>query len=81
MNKDLVNEVYAVHAWAEDFVRAFMERPRLFRWLVKLLVGRYAWREMMGICDTLGWAMTHIGYGLESQEYHKEKFDLDGEKK
>ena len=64
-----------VYAWASDFVRAVYERPVWVQWIVRLAVGRYAWRELIGIRDAILKAglYVNIGYGLENQDYHKDK--------
>jgi hypothetical protein len=65
-------------AFGEDFWKAFLEKPKVIRWLVKILVGRYAWNELVGIKKSyeencLGITkIRDIGYGLEKCEYHKE---------
>lgn len=35
-------------AWAEDFAKAIVERPKWMRPIIKLLIGRYAFREFVG---------------------------------
>lgn len=66
---------------ALDFVRALHDRPRIFRWLFKIAVGRYAYREyqifVWGL-DVQGYD-PFWGYDLEDMDYHHGKF-YDGEK-
>lgn len=42
-----------VFAWAIDFCRAMNERPRIIRLLFRLVCGRYAYREFIGMQDEL----------------------------
>lgn len=62
-------------AWGLDFIRALRERPRLFQRIVRFFMGRYAWRELIGLRDSIekhGWYTT-FDYGIEGCEYHKDK--------
>ena len=69
--------------WGLDALRALQERPRPFQWAIRLLMGRYAWRELIGLRD----ALIKIGYdfdcdyGIEGANYHKDKtpWDLRGQ--
>ena len=67
------NEYAGVSAWAVDFLRAFKERPRIFRPILRILVGKYAWRELCGMAESLRETgmMPEFGYDLEGCEYHK----------
>ena len=67
--------------WTQDFVYALNDRPWIFKWLFKIAIGRYAWREFVGMVETLilsGSFVTGIGYSLIDQDYHKEKPTLWG---
>jgi len=74
-------------AWALDFWRAFLERPKIVRWMVRILVGKYAWSELIGMkisvqkwysddgtlkCNAFS---KNIGYGLEDVSYHKDNWE------
>jgi hypothetical protein len=70
----------ATLAWAEDFIYAVEERPWLFKLLFRLAVGKFAWREFMGMAETLimsgGFYPKHVGYSHREQEYHKDNISL-----
>ncbi len=40
-------------AWGQDCWCAFNERPRFLRWLARVGMGRYAWREFVGMRDAI----------------------------
>lgn len=64
--------------WSMDFFRALYERPRWVRWLLRLVLGRHAYRELVGLRDMLdrhGWD-THFEYGCQNAAYHKDKVSL-----
>ena len=63
-------------AWGVDFIRAMIERPLWAKILFRLSMGKYAYREFIGLMDALeveGMVPYLAGYGLENQEYHKDK--------
>ena len=70
-NKDYAAVVF----WALDFLRAAHEHSKFRGWLIRLALGRYAFREMMGMHETLA----KMGYdpdweyGIEGCEYHQER--------
>jgi hypothetical protein len=69
-----------VFGWAIDFVRALMERNKLLRLLFRLIVGKYAYREFIGMIEEMNKGhYFNIGYCLEGQEYHKDKKKWDFE--
>ncbi len=72
----------AVTGWAEDFIYAVEERPWLFKLLFRLAVGKFAWREFMGMVETLimegGFYPKYVGYNCNDQEYHKDDISLWG---
>ncbi|MHB0967409.1 MAG: hypothetical protein ACYC36_13250 [Bellilinea sp.] len=67
--------------WGLDMLRALQERPRLFQWAIRLLMGRYAWRELIGLRDELikrGYGFSgNFNYGIEGANYHKDKTPWD----
>jgi hypothetical protein len=69
-------------AWAQDFVYALEERPKIFKLLFKLAIGRFAWREFVGMVEMLmksgGYTPNCIGYFCEDNDYHKEHPELWG---
>lgn len=73
---------YATIAWAEDFVYALEERPKIFKWIFKIAIGKFAWREFAGMVESLiicgGYMPKNVGYCCKDQEYHKDKFELWG---
>ena len=59
--------------WAIDFLRAFNERPKIFQWVTKLCMGKYAKKELEGLQDAFsddGWFDPFLEYDLK--EYYKE---------
>lgn len=61
--------------WSLDFIRAFYERPKILRWIARMSMGKYAYRELFGIKESLdkyGY-VTDLDYGLQNQDYHKDK--------
>ena len=74
-----IDAMYAsCYGWGMDFWRAFLLRPKIIRWLVKKLMGRYAWNELVGLKEAIEKEdgkeifAPCIGYDLQNQEYHKE---------
>lgn len=61
-----------VSTWALDFWRAFRERPHLYQRITQLCMGRYAWRELIGMREALEEAGCDpsLPYELEDMEYH-----------
>ena len=72
-------EGYArVFAWMQDFWAAFDERPLLLRWIARLAMGKYAYRELHGSRE----AIIDNGYGihdysLHDMDYHKDRISWD----
>ena len=68
---------YRVFGFTEDMIGALGERPRIFLWIIRLLMGKYAWHELVGakrIIDLdYGTDRGLMGYGLEGMDYHKTK--------
>ena len=65
-------------AWSLDFWRAFLERPKVFRWITRLAMGQYAYRELYGIKESIEKSgssldMSFISCGLQGMDYHKDK--------
>lgn len=61
-------------AWGLDFLRAYHERPRLLRWIARMCMGRYAYRELVGMHAAFqkeGYD-PDFPYGLEHMDYHRE---------
>lgn len=69
----------AIAMWALDFVRAAAERPLWLRIILKLVVGKSAFREFVGLVDELerGGFLPYLRYELEGMEYHRDKMPLD----
>jgi hypothetical protein len=75
MNKD----PWAAFSCALDFCRALNERHSFFRWLFRVAVGKYAYREYQLLINNLlldgfdpRWE-----YGCEECSYHKKKYDWE----
>lgn len=68
-----------ITAWASDFSRAMCSRPFGMRWLMRWLMGHYAYREFIGMQD----ALTRNGdypfgsYELTGMEYHADRLPSD----
>ena len=67
--------------WSVDFWRAFLERPKIFRWITKLSMGKYAFRELYGTRECIekqGYSLdiNFIGYELTEMGYHKDKVKI-----
>lgn len=69
-----------IYAWGLDFWRAFLAKPKFLRWIAKLAMGKYAYRELYGLKEALlkrnelvgaDWAVS------ETCEYYKDKVSLD----
>ena len=51
-----------------------MARPKIMRWIARLAMGKYAYRELYGIKETvLKHGYRIWDYSLQTQEYHKDK--------
>jgi hypothetical protein len=70
-----IDTYISVLAWTQDFWRAFLIRPIIFRWLARIAMGKYAYRELYGAKEAIEKCGFTIwdSYGLEFQEYHKDK--------
>ena len=71
-----------IAAWAVDFVYALEARPWICKWLFKLAIGRFAWREFTGMVEAgivVGsFVPRNVGYCHEQQSYHQEHPELWG---
>lgn len=68
--------------WAEDFVLALLDRPFLAKIFLRVVFGKYAYREFCGLVETIdanlgGHVLKgNIGYGLQNMDYHKDRVSL-----
>jgi hypothetical protein len=69
---------YKNYAWSVDLTRKLFEMNKLRKWLFRIIIGRYAWREFCGMVEMFGEDSPLFGYGLEGCNYHKEKVKLKG---
>ena len=60
-----------VSAYTQDFWKAFLERPKIFRWICKISMGQYAWSELIGAKIELETSDILYDYCLQNMEYHK----------
>jgi hypothetical protein len=65
---------HALLGWMQDFWAAFSERPKILRWIARVAMGKYAYRELYGSKE----AILKSGYGiwdysLHELDYHKDK--------
>ncbi len=65
--------------WSLDMVRAMNNRPWLMRQLFRIAVGRYAYREFIGIVKELKaqGCSPDFDYNLEDINYHKDPIPKD----
>jgi hypothetical protein len=68
---------YTGFAWAEDFVKALAERPKIVRLMLRFVFGRKAYREFIGLTDTMIAAGRYFNYELDEMDYHREKVRSD----
>lgn len=64
-----------VWPWAMDFLRAARERPLWARLALPIVLGRFAFRELVGLQDALmriGYS-AYFPYGAGGASYHQEK--------
>jgi hypothetical protein len=71
----MTGRVGAIAAWATDFLRAARERPWWARLALPRVLGRYAYRELIGLQDELvrGGHDPYFGYGAEECTYQNDK--------
>ena len=65
--------------WTQDFFYALEEFSKIRLWLLRLLLGRYAYREMVGMFEDVkkrGYWTPGFGYNLQDVSYNKEKVKL-----
>jgi hypothetical protein len=80
MNREeRIDNLYAVTAWALDLVRALNTRPIIARLIMRFAMGKYAYRELIGLIDALDNAGFSQRYDneLENLDYHEERMPLD----
>jgi hypothetical protein len=73
-----IENYVSVFAWGLDMCRAMQRFGKFRKKLLKLVMGRYAYRELVGLRDCiekLGYS-TSLDYGLEGMDYHKDKAEL-----
>lgn len=73
-----INTHAVVMMWAMDMLRAIQQQSKFRRWLLRMVLGRYAYREMVGLRDAIdaeGYD-THFEYSLEDMDYHQDKVRL-----
>ena len=74
-----MNDEAVAVCWATDFVSALKERPLVMRLLFRLVAGRYAYREFLGLVKELSGTGYYPGldYELKDMDYHNEPLPLD----
>ena len=72
---ELTDNSIRISGWACDMCRAINERNRLWKWLLRLCLGRYAYREYIGLLKYLeiGGFSPYLEYDLKQADYHKTK--------
>ena len=73
MNENTDNAL-RISAWANDMCRALNERNQFWKWLFKLSLGKYAYREYVGMINMLdkGKYYPEWEYALEDAKYHSQ---------
>lgn len=69
----------SLYGWVVDFLRVLEEFGRFRLWILRLVLGRYGYRELVGMLEDLkrrGEWIPQCGYGLEDVSYNKEKVKL-----
>ena len=67
-----------ISAWAIDFMRACYERNVFMRLLFRIALGKYAYREFIGLRDAIAKEVPlDSGYELQQMDYHSDKTSLD----
>lgn len=83
-NPSLMGKYASTIMWTVDFIYALEDRPKIFKWLFKVAIGKYAWREFCGavksMIETGTYTPNIIGYSLQDMDYHQEKPELWGMK-
>jgi hypothetical protein len=66
-------------AWALDMTRALHERNIIWRMLLPVVMGRYAYREFVGLIDALADEEfdPRMAYECEGTEYNNERVRRD----
>lgn len=67
-----------IAGWAVDFFKAAGERPWWAKFLLRIVLGKYAYREFLGLRDALnhGGLRTYYDYELKNMEYHNDPLPL-----
>ena len=63
-------------AWALDFIYALEDRPLLIKLCIPFIFGKYAYREFIGVIESLEKAHhmnCDLGYCCQKLSYHKDK--------
>ncbi len=69
----------ALAGWSVDFIRAARDRPLWARLLMRVAMGKWAYREFIGLMDELdrGGFIPYFDYELTRMEYHKDAVPFD----
>lgn len=75
----MIYDYARITMWALDFVRAARERPLWARLLLRIALGKYAYREFIGLMDALqrDSLMPYYDYGLEGMDIHQDHVPFD----
>jgi hypothetical protein len=78
-----VEDYSDVAMWAVDLIRAACERPLWARILLRIALGRFAYREWIGLMDCLDKHLMspYECYCLQDIEYHRDPVPFDWAKK
>ena len=71
---------WSLVGWTQDFFRAIEEFGIIRILLLRLVLGRYGYSELVGMLDDLkkyGDWIPEVGYDLENMSYHKRNRKLE----
>ena len=70
---------WSLIGWTQDFFHVLEEFSRFRLWILRLVLGRYGYRELIGMFEDLkqrGHWIPEIGYDLRNVDYNQEKVKL-----
>jgi len=64
-----------IAAWAIDFIRAMQNKPIILKIMFRVILGKYAYREFIGLMDASSMAgyTPFWNYELERCNYHQDR--------
>ncbi len=77
MKQDIEKHFWSMYGWAIDFCRGVYGMNKLQKFIFRVILGRYVWREFVGLVQLLDEHDCTFEYGLESCDYHKDGAKLE----